>query len=89
MCEKEGNSHHSRVQDLSHSSGDHNLCGLRAYRDEMRWDGMGCCKKKKLYNYQPVVVCPKRHVQGRLVLGVARCRRDDSDSTLTLTLTRL
>lgn len=41
VCEKEGNSHHSRVQDLSHSSGDHNLCGLRACRDEMRWDEMG------------------------------------------------
>lgn len=44
----------------------------------MGWDGMR--QKKKLYNYQPVVVCPKRHVQGRLVLGVARCRTDDSDS---------
>lgn len=47
MCEKEGNSHHSRVQDLSHSSGDHNLCGLRACRDEMRWDGMGWDAAKK------------------------------------------
>lgn len=84
VCEKEGNSHHSRVQDLSHSSGDHNLCGLRACRDEMRWDGMGWDAAKKNYIIISLLLCAPKGTS-----KVALCWVLPDVGQMTLTLTRL